>query len=499
MNTKIADSIPTIWSLYRRLVLIVMWCCRKWLPISAALITPSILLLVAPHLVRWRLSTQEQTDIEAIRAAGRPVSFADLHPDVSPLALDRQIAWRAWSERFMQRGNVPQHGFDNMVFTTYGWRGTIYPTSQQRQKVLAVLVRVEAMVAEARELLAQDQPLIGQFVFFGKWWKSPTQEATTPGGFPTGLSQLGQWLHYHALLATESPASLEADLRDLDHLHRATAHPTSTGEWYMVMMLKQSRDRAYLELALVDRLPATSRDRWLAEESQTIGMLADCLRYERLSMVAPETNDLSGPWPWKEEYWQEEPQLCSAWLRGLSSYPACIDAVEAHLRNGRSEPVLTEGQRKTLQSPLGFMMIEQYLMEALMADARQRMARIVVRILDLAHGGRDLPALHRNLVQLLGDHELSGTGPYQLRLRYTRIGTVQFRIDVDPTTPPMDVLPEPDLLAKREARDFVRKMSIADLMAPVGVHPSLHPLEWIEPLGVEVILPAVFNHGPDDI
>jgi len=278
-----------------------------------------------------------------------------------------------------------------------------------------------------------------------------------------------------------------AALADLERLERALASPACLAEAKLATEVARLRDRCYGDLALLRRLPAAARARWLAEPVQVAAQVADACRGERiiglggtaarLSVTLPSFLDgaeAQGPWL----------ERLRSWTYGLDDAAGMAELVgqlEASLRGGNQQTIPFQEEVNRLRRHL---LNDHDLLQgayvAALDDAARRMARLAVGVLDLAQRNGGLPATQDELREGLGDAHLLAVGEGQLGLSYERLGADRFRLDID------------------------RAASLADLAAPGdrtnygqgrGWPPAARPLVWISFFRpqIEIRLPASWS------
>jgi hypothetical protein len=392
----------------------------------------------------WRAMGRGQylAVVEQLRAAGQPASVDDFVA-LAP-AVDRAVqdAWDAWQKRYAAGPN----SFLNAVSNHYKvWDAWIAGPGPRPTAVDALLSGTAADFADAVRLLRSGRLVLSGFGWMAKDLppdkrRMPFTAALT---LPNLLStrELAEWLHHAAVLA-EDPRQ---HLADLDALMVAMGRPATLIEAMIQVAVANIRDRAYLELALLDRLPVEARERWLAEAPRALHVVGDGFTGESALFAhgfAGMLDQSATPFPviTMNSGWQSAWFSAGVWLTGYQDC-AVMAEVETHigqrLRGERPDAWPTWEQIRPRLSVLGRIAVPNLFesaISAVQADAAQRMARLAARVVALARAGA-LPVDQAALLTALGDPGALAASGDLLGLRYEVPAPGRFRLVVDPASP----------------------------------------------------------------
>jgi len=263
-----------------------------------------------------------------------------------------------------------------------------------------------------------------------------------------------RWLRSSALRGPDAGPFLDS----LDGQYRALLHPASQVDAIMANLFAAERDRTYVELGLLGRLPPDRAVRWLVEEPEHLRRCADGLRASRLLFLSAVADGLAdgsvgagdlGPgapsWGSPGD-WLARAQLGpDLWLRGMEYLAQLLDLhvdAEARLR-GLPATLDPETIRSwTTGAPKGSVVssalsgFEAYGRSGIGGRTLRRMARLVVRTLACrAERGR-LPADDAELRSWLGEAASAlDPGPLDLPIRYESPAPGVLRLAPDPKGP----------------------------------------------------------------
>jgi len=269
------------------------------------------------------------------------------------------------------------------------------------------------------------------------------------------------WLRHAALRAADPGPHLDA----LDGQRRASFHPASLIDAMGAVAISGDRDRAYVELALVGRLPSERAAKWLAEEPDHLRLGADGLRGERLLFTNAVADGLSDGSIGAEDVLPIRRSTGSParimtglrarsdlWLHGmedaarlmemqadaevrLRGLPGTLDPATAHSWTEDSRPWTLLGGGGVYQSAQGY--LYSYRGSAFDGRTTHRMARLVVRTLAFRTEQGRLPASERELRAWLGAAAASmDLGHLDLRIRYENPAAGVLRLAPDMTSLP---------------------------------------------------------------
>ena len=452
----------------------------RWWHLAIATVVLLLAALVTTAYA-WRAMgrARYQAVIDQRHAAGKPATIDDFVTMAS--AVDRRVQtdWDAWSTsattaRSSVLSDLGPHQDDWTSWVTgHGPR----PSA------------VDALIASHAPNMAGALPLLrsGKLVLSAAGWAVedlPPERRRMP--FASSLRmpsllmtrELAEWLRHAAVLAADP----QEPLRDLDALLVAMSKPRSLIDAMIALTISAYRDRAYADLALSGRLSTDVKQRWLAEPSRSLLMVADGFSGEHLLFgdamarwleVSPfrfvrEGQDQDGTW------------LCLAmWATGFQDC-AVISGVESHieprLRGERSDLWPSYETLRPSLGPLGRSCLPNLptcVISGLEFDSGHRLARLAVRVIDLARSGA-LPTDQAALITALND-PLALTPPGDhLHLRYEVPAPGRFRLVIDPSSPTPNF-------------DDPTRMKIRS--GASGTPPAKGPLVWTRTTCVEVLMP----------
>jgi hypothetical protein len=385
-------------------------------------------------------SAQYRQVIADLHAAGRPTTLAEYKDLAPPIDATLQDAWTAWSTRFA--GSPIQLDYSE----TWEWSAWIYGgRPRPPEKTVANLESFRPLIAEACALLKRGPPLLSSFAWVAR--DLPAGKRTIDGNDFKAMMQsepnllivrvVAEWLRRDALIAA-APAD---DLGALDRLIQGLSSPGTILDEMIARAAGDIRNQCYLELAMVGRLPAAPRVRWLAEPAQEMAHMADAYRGERI-LIVPFYVSLHSRFP---------PILATGEDRGawsnLLAWPTRLQdcafetdlyaRLEARLRDAAAAPLPDrEGIRARLSSIGSFAVnIPLWYHLAIEADAHHRLVRVAVRLLALAESGTALPESDGEAQDLLYGLGLFHPAGDRLPLQYRRLAADRFCVSVDPAGP----------------------------------------------------------------
>jgi hypothetical protein len=407
--------------------------------LSAALLPLAgieLVVLIEQHLG----AVQYQHVLADLHAAGRPTTLAEYKALAPPIDATLQDDWTAWSTRFTGF-NVPLDYSE-----TREWSAWIYGRrSQPPEKTVANLAVMRPLMAEARALLKRGPPLMSTFVWvardlpLGKRAIDENDYNSFMQSFPNLLiiRIVAEWLRRDALIATD-PAE---DLGGLDRLIQGLSCPGAIIDAMIALAIEDIRNRCYLELAMVGRLPAAPRARWLEAPTLEMAEMADAYRGERLILIPYFVSLYSRFLPIiatgeDRNAWS----LLLAWPTRLQdcAIETDIDArLEARLRDGAAAAPLDGADIKARLASIGGFAenIPLWYFFAIEADANHRLVRLAVRLLELANSGTALPASAGEAQSLMAGLDLFHPAGDRLPVLYRRLAADRFCVCVDPAGP----------------------------------------------------------------
>jgi hypothetical protein len=454
---------------------------QRWWAILIALHLLCVLATIAFMLIeRHRSQERYQLVLERLTGSGRQTTVADLLALLPAPDAVAQQAWSDWERRFS--ASPPER----LPWSDQAWDDWVCGDAPGPPGGLAdMLAHSQPLLAPVLEALAGGALQLS-ILGWAERAQPPGQDGILPlavrGPDQKAVQYLALWLRYRAVLAAD-PADA---LAGLERLERALGNPASLAEARLATDVARLRDRCYGDLALLRRLPADARARWLAEPACVVAQAADAIRGERIIRLGSATEQLRAALPRffagaaAQQPWLETLRCWTYGLDDAAGMAEIAGRIEARLR-GESEQTIPISEVNRLRWHL---LDEHDLLYAALCaardDAARRMARLAVRILDLAARGIGLPATRDELRERLGDAQLLVGGVEQLDLSYERLGPDRFKLDLD------------------------RATSLADLAAPGdrsnygdgrGWAPAAGALVWISyKPQIEIRLPASWAH-----
>jgi hypothetical protein len=424
---------------------------RPWHLIVAAIAFTLLALMVVLLLLRSNGRARWQSYLAAEQAAGRPLTVEDFVALAPPVDLSVQASWDAWSTTYSASTRAPAPNlFDALKPHRRSWDAWVTGYGPLPSALVELFAHEEKALAPALVPLRTGRLVLSTF-----GWAKEDFVPGRSGGFPRRspnyftVWSLSEWLRHHAVLG-DDPTQ---DLADLDALHNALAKPATLRDTDITIAHGYIRDRAYLELALQDRLPIAMRDRWLAEPCHYVEMIGDALISERIQLVTSYANRLtltctdfidanvrsSGGWQWSHaNNIVIAPWL---WVVGWDDLPPIADFLHhaaTRLRGEHHEPVLDartfEAHLHGISPYLAIPYRLNFAGEAVRKDAFHRQIRLAVRVLTLMRSG-GLPADQADLLTRLGDPNALHAGVDRRTLLYERPAPDRFRLAIDPASP----------------------------------------------------------------
>lgn len=428
-----------------------------WLLFAAAF----VLLMV--FTVLFALRTTGRADYQRVstdlRAKGKVATIDEFIAQAPAVDIKLQEAWHSWS------GTAPDYPeLSGQTFKRDDWVRYVLGEAPAPTTVLQEIEDRRAQMQVARDLLQDPRLLVSAYGWLahdlppGKRSLPHTAAIRLPNLLHT--RSLATWLHHAACTEADPKPALD----DLDRFHRALSRPASLIDAMIWTAIAAIRNDTYLHLVLLDRLPTTNRDAWLAEDCRLVAGVADGYDAERVlfndgwaqmgedtsifrsfstlqishletgfgTVPADEWKEwlslrwlYSGPWAWATIHHDcavtaEVEALISARLRGETLTP--IPDWSVILPRYRGYGVIA--MPNLLESGI----------TALDAEARHRMYRVAVTLIaDVPTSG--LPTDVAALAQRLGNrHWLAPAGDH-LHLTYERLSPERFRVLVSPTSP----------------------------------------------------------------
>lgn len=418
---------------------------RWWhLVLIGALLLLTTLVAIA---FAWRAHGRAQYHdvIAGLKSKGSPSSIDDYIARAPAVDHRLQDDWDAWQKSF-----IAGSGIDHLLASSAvakhkpAWDAWVTGHGAKPDEVPRTLAMIAGQYSPALPLLRR-----GGLVVSAAGWIAvdlPPGKRRMP--FTSGIRmsqllairELAVWLHHSAVCA-DDPREF---LADLDALHAAMARPASLIDAMTAIAVTDMRDRAYVDLALQNRLPAESKLRWWSEASGFLHLVANGYEGESVLMGMGAAGMLDestliefmdGGRQFRVGGWM--------WLTGYQDCAIMVD-LEAHvaqrLRGQRTDlwPAMSAIQPRL--GPLGRIAIpnvSETVISALVADAGHRGARLSVQVLDLARSGR-LPVDQAELVAAVGMKTLAPAGDH-LHLRYEVPAPGCFRLVIDPSSPVPDI------------------------------------------------------------
>ena len=447
---------------------------RAWHLVVIAIVLALFAVIAAALVYRQLGLSQYRAVLAKLKAAGQPTTIDDFVAWAPEVDVGDQAAFARWMKSHVGTSKR-RTGAD-----VNAWSAWVSGHAPEPVGIRAEVDGQRAAMVDALTVLRR-----GRLVLSTLGWAAqelPPDKRQWPGlhAMQQTVNQpavfdLVAWLHHDTVLSTDPTQGL----RDLDALHAATGRPGSVYDtWHVSIQCSAFRDRTYFELALRNRLPAASRERWLAEPARSHVLMADAFRGARLFDLNYTVDSFeNGPNrypPLSTETWRYLPYYLPTWITifGECAYVADVEArFEARLRDQHSAPPPTNAVVSARLSGLGYISAPNLFEFAILAvddDANHRIGRLAMRILELAHTGT-LPADGAELTQRLGEAHVLDPGGDHLRLLYERFGDRRFRLTIDPTSPTPSYYDASRLTIRRPAAS-----------------PSPLPYRWFPPFELEL-------------
>ena len=207
------------------------------------------------------------------------------------------------------------------------------------------------------------------------------------------------------------------------------------------------RDRAYVRLALREKVSEERLQRWLEAPARGPLWIAEAWRAERLLYWAPLGQKVLRGAGTADHFFGAQGGLSDR-LHGashLATLLECFEATEAHMRGGMSLETLraSESRARTLDGPYALAFANRHSMSVVAVSwrAEHRAARLGVRLARLAHARGRTPVDREEARRWLGGHAKGlDAGAWDVALRYERVDEKRFRLTIDPDAPLPDVL-----------------------------------------------------------
>lgn len=438
----------------------------------------------------WRAVGRGQylTVVEHLRAAGRPASVDDFVALAPPTERAVQDAWDVWQKR---RIASPASGYSDFHAVIgkdqKAWDAWVGGRGPRPAEIEMIIAKSAPEFSEALVVLRDDRLVLSGFGWMAQ--DLPPEKRRLPFTaairLPNLLTirELAVWLH-HATVLTEDPRQ---HLADLDALVAAMGQPAVLIDAMNAIAIANIRDRTYVELALLGRLPDDARTRWLAEPPNSLRLVGDAFDGESAlfsghAMVA--MLDHAGtpiPFVMENENWSSTWGSAATWVTGYQDCAVMIE-IESHvaqrLRGERTDVWPTWDQIKPRLSRVGQIAVPNLFestIAAVEADAGHRMARLAAQVIRIAHSGA-LPADQAALLTALGNPQpLTPTGDH-LHLRYELPAPGRFRLVIDPASP-VPNFDDPTRMPHRSKA--------------AGTPPAKEPFVWNRTTTIEIQMPPL--------
>ena len=296
----------------------------------------------------------------------------------------------------------------------------------------------------------------------------------------------------YALLRALTRSDPVPALDDLDRLRAAMRPALTVLDAALGVAVEDTRDDAYLALAIRERLPEARLRAWASEPPSHFDLAADALRGERTCLLVPvaravaDGRALEGwlgvdPRP-RSAFTAWDEHVAARW-RVPEEAIGVLNlhvALETWLRTGRGGEHLAGSMTTPESWPWSVVHCNLPAVAQLCADrdTRLRATRSAGLLIASARGGGGLPKDHADARLRLGGGAASlEASPRGYALRYERLSAQAFRIAVDPRSPVPPPCAEGDgrLPHGREPPD----------LATASASPATRRADW----GVEVRLP----------
>jgi hypothetical protein len=424
----------------------------RWWHVAMLAVLLLLLLVAVTGLTLRSIGRSEYAAVvDGLRLQGKPADIDDFIAGAPPVDVVLQQDWDrlASSLPLFPEARIPSHAWD--LYLT--GQGPVPPAIAQE------LESRRAAFQPALELLRRDRLVLSVLGWVAQ--DCPPGQRTLPRvsrvRIPSLLScrSLCEWLRYETITATDPTASLA----DLERLLRAMDRPGCLIDAMIAIACAAMRDRAHLELALLDRLPAVAKERWVAESGPAMGWVANGFDGERALFIDScvgwfDAEPWSSMWeygsftgfaiptpPWWDVRWlYAGPYAFSTMHHDCAVSAGFEAAVSARLRRERTAPLPAMTaimERYWGHGAMGIPNLMECSITALERDAAHRVARLGVHLIDRARTGA-IPADQAALARLPeGARLLAPTGDH-LSLRYEHLGGLRFRVVIDPAGIPPD-------------------------------------------------------------
>lgn len=390
----------------------------------------------------WRAQgrAQYREVIAGLQQRGYPSSIDDFISRVPAVDHKRQDEWDAWQQTFISGFTDDHLASSALAKHQPAWNAWVTGHGPRPDDVTRTLAMIAGQYAPALPLLRHG----GLQVSAAGWMAAdlPPTKRRMPFTSMCRLSQLlairelAVWLH-HSAVCGDDPREF---LADLDALQVAMAGPATLIDAMTAITVTDIRDRAYVELALLKRLPEDAKLRWLSESGSFLNLVAAGFEGESVLMGMGAAGMLDEST--MIDFTNGGKQLRIGgwiWLTGYQDCAIMVDFethVAQRLRGQRTDRWPDMSVLEPRLGPLGRIAIPnatEAVITALHNDAGHRAARLSVRMLDLVQAGRT-PADQAEFIALIGHQDLAPTGDH-LHLRYEVPAPGCFRFVVDPASP----------------------------------------------------------------
>ena len=412
----------------------------RWWMIAVAMVLVLILGALAVVLLQREDGKRRyQAQVAMEQAQGRVATVADYVSQSPPVDVSLQNAWAAWSSLCANGWVDP--AYDRAAWDHWLVAGGEPPlafvtTIRQRRagfQPALVILRQGGLILSTRGWAAADLPPGRRSLMDISRVRMPNLLA---------VRDLATWLGYAAVVADDPGVHLD----DLDALVTAMDRPGSVIDAMIALAIHAIRSRAYGDLALRDRLTDQRAAAWLSESPIALNLLADGIDGERALFL-----DASATWVEESTIFNLDlnPYINlsgqSGWSTRVDIWRTCLDdctRIAQHnlhltdrLRGRRPDPLPDTSSFQTKLGAYGRLHADwsHSGAVALNTDCGLRMARLAVRVLQLARQ-RGLPADQAALEAIVGTRDFRPPGD-QLHLRYEALGKDRFRITFDPASP----------------------------------------------------------------
>ena len=457
-----------------------------WWHLAIATVVLLLAALIATAYA-WRAIGRGQylAVVEQLRAAGKPASVDDFVALAPPTDRAAQDAWDVWQKRRFATSTIVASDIHDLVSKHQkAWDSWVVGQGPRPVELDAIIAKCAPEFADALLVLRDGRLVLSGFGWIaedlppGKRRMPFTAAIRLPNLLTT--RELATWLH-HATVLAEDPRQ---HLADLDALITAMGQPASLIEAMINLSIANIRDRTYVELTLLGRLPDDMRQRWLTEPSQSLRLVGDAWEGESFFFahgMAGMLDHASTPIPFVTESsdWHGAWFSMAMWVTGYQDCAVMVE-LESHvaqrLRGERVDPLPTWDQIKPRLwwvGHIGMPNLFEASITAVQADAGHRMARLAVQVIGLAHSG-SLPGDQAALLTALGDPQALTPAGDHLHLRYELPAPARFRLVVDPASPVPNF-------------DDAKRLPLRSKAA--GSPPSKEPFVWTRTPTIEIQLP----------